>query len=673
MNIEILQNDRMAQNGHSILRSLQNDSLHPLDLLVREFTQNSLDACIDQTEGIKINVDTGLFIKDNLLKEINGFNCQFAELYNKNEYKYLSLSDKKTSGLTGEIIFDEIDNDQLGNLTKLVYLLGANQEKKGAGGSWGLGKTIYFRLGIGLVIYYSRIKNKNNKYEERLVAHMVEDQKSKKDYALEKGRGIAFWGEKYNDINTKPITDANYIRDFLYIFNLQPYKEDETGTRIIIPFVDDKTLMSNLEGKTKLIFNKYGHFSIESYLENAFKRWYVSKLDNHRNQVNNPIELSINNNLVQCNSFENVYKILQDLYVAGNKSFSSKTNKIKGELSKTDINLKRIDIRQAGMVPSGNLVYTIVPEDKSETKFKAPSRELLGFYSENEEDENLESKNILFTYLRTPGMAIRYEDFGQWTKNIELPNKDERLIGMFVPNSSAVLKDTRHNLDIDTMEDYLRRCERADHSEWVDVTLPNVQLTVVKRIKNQVNAFLKKEISSSELKGTTGSSTIGRVIGNRFMPPMTTGKSPKRSENNNHSKRIHHTAEKLNFNIKEVKQIDNLLEIIFDITSNIQTKAKFDASIFLEIESEINKVSCESWEKDLEKKFPFEINEFDVEGEQNITALKSTKYNSVYGFKIKDLLINHSITGNLTVKFLNDGFRPSIGFEGIKQKGNIYE
>ncbi|GAB2553105.1 hypothetical protein [Gracilibacillus alcaliphilus] len=669
MDIEILQNDRMAQDGHSILRSLQNDSLHPLDLLVREFTQNSLDASIDPAEGIKINVDTGSFIKNDLLKEINGFNTQFAALYNKDEYKYLSLSDKKTSGLTGEIIFDEIDNDQLGNLTKLVYLLGANQEKKGAGGSWGLGKTIYFRLGMGLVIYYSRIKTQNNRYEERLVAHMVEDQKSKNNYVLEKGRGIAFWGEKYNDTNTKPITDANYIRDFLNIFNLQPYKENETGTRIIIPFIDDKTLMSNLEGKTKLIFNEYGHFSIESYLENAFKRWYISKLDNHRNQVKNPIELSINNSLVQYNSFENIYKILQDLYIAGNKDFSNKTDKVKGELSKVDINLKRIDIRQPGTVPSGNLVYTVISEEKSETKFKPPSRELLGFYSETEEDENIESKNILFTYLRNPGMAIRYEDFGQWTKNIELSNKNERLIAMFVPNSTAVLKDTKHNL-IDTMEDYLRSCEKADHSEWVDITLPNIQPTVVKRIKHQVNTFLKKEMSDSELKGAAGSSTIGRVIGNRFMPPMTIGKSPKRSENDNNSRKFHHTTAKLNFDITEIKQRESLLDIAFVLTPTVQTKEKFEAAVFLEVASEINKVSCESWEKDLEKKFPFEISEFEVEGEQNIIALESAKYNSVYGFKVKDLSVHDSLTGSLTVNFLNDGFRPSIGFEGIKQKGN---
>lgn len=70
MEIEILQNDRMAQDGHSILRSLQNDEIHPLDLLVREFTQNSLDAALSKEDGIKLLIDTGTFSKRSFWKKL---------------------------------------------------------------------------------------------------------------------------------------------------------------------------------------------------------------------------------------------------------------------------------------------------------------------------------------------------------------------------------------------------------------------------------------------------------------------------------------------------------------------------------------------------------------------------------------------------------------------------
>ncbi|MCG4788632.1 hypothetical protein L0N33_25225, partial [Roseburia faecis] len=65
------------------------------------------------------------------------------------------------------------------NFFKLVFGLGKNQEANGAGGSWGLGKTSYFRIGCGIVIYYTRIKAEQD-YEERLIASLIEDPRSEK-------------------------------------------------------------------------------------------------------------------------------------------------------------------------------------------------------------------------------------------------------------------------------------------------------------------------------------------------------------------------------------------------------------------------------------------------------------------------------------------------------------
>ena len=669
MEIEILQNDRMAQDGHSILRSLQNDELHALDLLVREFTQNSLDAAINKEAGIKLEVDTGEFNKSKFLKEINGFNNDLDNVISEDNYKYLSLTDKMTEGLTGELIFENIDTDRLGNLTKLVYLLGANQEKEGAGGSWGLGKTVYFRIGIGIVIYYTRVKNENGRFEERLVANMVEDQKTNKEFLLPKGRGIAFWGEKYNGDKTKPITDANYIKDFLNMFALSPFHGEETGTRIIIPFINDEKLMSNLEGKTKLIFDD-GEYSIESYLTNSFKRWYFAKLDNHQDKVENPIQLFINNEELKIDSFENIYKVLQDLYNIGVENFTLKDHKTKGPLTNLDINIRRIDIKpQSKVVKAGNLVYTTVSKNFIDKKFIKSYRELLGFYNDKEaEEQNVESKDLLFTFLRRPGMAIRYEDFGEWTKNIELQSKDERLIAVFIPNSSELLNDNEKELEVKTIEDYLRKCERADHSEWNDITLSNTQLNVVKRIKNQVNTYLKKELSNQIFKGSISNSTLGRVIGSRILPSMVSGKSPIRREPGGRSNtNLTNTSAKLNFHITQLIQDGDDLIAKFKLVPNSNKEVIYNIEISLAIESEDGSVDYKVWENEFETVFPFEMIDIDlnVTSDLNEQNLYSEKFKTLYGYRLNTLIAEET-EGKLRIRYRDRSFRPAIDFKGNK-------
>ena len=86
------------------------------------------------------------------------------------------------------------------------------------------------------MIYYTRIA-KDNIFEERLIASMIESPKSKDRILKENHRGIAWWGE-INENLVYPITDSNDIKDFLKIFNISPYRNEETGTTIIIPYIN---------------------------------------------------------------------------------------------------------------------------------------------------------------------------------------------------------------------------------------------------------------------------------------------------------------------------------------------------------------------------------------------------------------------------------------------------
>lgn len=249
MDIEIAEPGRMTQSGSSLLKLIQNNNMPILDLLVRESIQNSLDAKNEKDSYVTVEFKTALFDKEKLNLELNGVTETLNKRYKEKECSYIAICDTNTTGLTGKLHYDDVKDNQYGNLLKLIYEISRPQEAEGAGGSWGLGKTVYFRIGIGLVLYYSRIRNEEGNFESRLAASLVEDE-MKKDSIIpslngKSKRGIAWWGKSIGNNKTCPITDENYINQILSIFNIMPYKEEVTGTIIIIPYINSKELLNN--------------------------------------------------------------------------------------------------------------------------------------------------------------------------------------------------------------------------------------------------------------------------------------------------------------------------------------------------------------------------------------------------------------------------------------------
>ena len=167
MRIEIAEPGRMTQSGSSLLKLIQNHKTPVLDLLVRESIQNSLDARKQDSRSVTVEFLTGQFSSRKLGAELEGITSALVERYPADTCQYLAVCDSETVGLTGEMDVQNVKNNNYGNLLKLVYEICKPQEAEGAGGSWGLGKTVYFRIGIGLVIYYSRISEGDGKYSSR--------------------------------------------------------------------------------------------------------------------------------------------------------------------------------------------------------------------------------------------------------------------------------------------------------------------------------------------------------------------------------------------------------------------------------------------------------------------------------------------------------------------------
>src|SRR5699024_9245603 len=140
----------MAPSGSAILRSLQNESLSVVDLVVRESFQNSLDAGLDNVDSVNIDVKTNKIRTQSVAPYFSGLTNNLMNKLPK-ETTVISIADSNTSGLTGE--FNTTDPKKLAesNIYKLIYGINMNQEDGDAGGSWGLGKTSFFRIGSGIV------------------------------------------------------------------------------------------------------------------------------------------------------------------------------------------------------------------------------------------------------------------------------------------------------------------------------------------------------------------------------------------------------------------------------------------------------------------------------------------------------------------------------------------
>ena len=134
----MLKDERMAQTGET-LHGLMRGVLHPLDLLVRESIQNSLDAARvkEKNEVVTVEFDTGKIDHEKLCKAVGGELEESLRVCGKTwSTDFISIRDSGTVGLTGKA------SDKSSNLCKLVYEVFQKQQERGAGGSCGVGKTI---------------------------------------------------------------------------------------------------------------------------------------------------------------------------------------------------------------------------------------------------------------------------------------------------------------------------------------------------------------------------------------------------------------------------------------------------------------------------------------------------------------------------------------------------
>lgn len=683
MKIQILKIDNMLNNGEDILKNLQNSRIDDMDLLVRESIQNSLDAGYKDKEVI-IDFKIGKFDKNKLIENLEG-TSSLNNIFKEDKQDFIIISDLNTEGLTGSLSYADIKNiNDEGNLLRLVYSMGVPQRKTGAGGSWGYGKTLYYRIGIGIVLYYSRIKLSNNDYEERLVGVLVENQNNRNtviDHKLNKSTGIAWWGKLDTNNKAIPITDPIKIRNFLDIFGIERLSGTETGTSIIIPFINKQKLYSNAVVNNPDA-DQYYINSIEEYLRVSAQRWYFPRLNNPYYQYGNKnlLTVKINGDKIDSTYEHKLFKLLRGMYnyaVTDNIEFIENVSP-KLDVYRKDINVSPINNmvgNHVGKFVYGSFTYKdlgmYTPDDIDSPIFLSNT---------NKNYESFKDNNPpMILYTRMPGMIVNYDSDGPWTARLESKPKEEFIIGLFVLNSdSNVYFNTNNEPSKLTLEDYIRSGELDDHMEWhnkiiFDKNNVSFQPTIVSRIIRNINSELRNKLYNSHIEGSKSdvASHIADIIGSSILPSFGFGNSA--------SKRLKDEESKDNTNIRISKRFTHLIDynnlIInpnnsISLPFTIQSNSIEPISVKIEvlIDTESGKLSLDKYEKIFKKSTPIKISRILLVNKVPAKGYKTSLSSSLSAVHLSINKEDNKVEGKIELSTIDRNIIPFVNISEVKSK-----
>ena len=520
MKINIPEQTPMSMSGSSVLSSIQNNSMSTIDLMIRESLQNSLDAGIDNIgiyRSVDVNYTIGKFTKTNLTNELEGISVDLKNKIKETECSFISIEDKNTVGLNGKIKYSDA-KEKYGNFRKLVYEIAKPQTKEDAGGSWGYGKTVYFRVGIGLVVFYTRFKE-NGEYVERLACTYIEDE-TKYNSLLHNikrnNRGIAWFGDEQNG-SPYPIENHDYISNFLKIFDLKCYAGRETGTKIIIPFINKKELLNDINYKKEYWNNNcFWKDNFEETLENSILQWYAPRINNknYKEVFDKPfLKVYINNQKIKFNDDENCFfKVISELYNLAllnnyNISYNPDINHI------LDYDVKTVKYSKLKGKNSGSIAFCKIP---------IKSFELSPYTYIGIENNTSNGNRPIIGFCRKPGMIVDYQISNKWADKIPNTPEDEILIGIFVLNSNAIFKDYFK------LELYIRKSEMADHNAWDDVYIEEKNYgKVVATICKNTKKIIQDSLKENELNKPRKIIGISQKLGKLFLPTTGYGSTPQ--------------------------------------------------------------------------------------------------------------------------------------------------
>lgn len=526
LDFQPLEFGRMQECGSALLKALQNDSMVPLDLLVREAVQNSLDASAGMSK-VSVAFDITRHDPEAVASILDGpVSIRIREAYQgRGLHRLLVIRDTWTVGLTGPLSIDDIPADgPHGNFVKLVYEVGRSQESFEKGGSWGLGKTVYYRVGSGLVFFYSRVRLEGGDYQERLACCLIEDERRTDRLLLNSRTGIAWWGRG----RVAPLIDGAAIRSILERLGVAPFSAEETGTAVVIPFlrndlgppiVQDGDDPGTDEGSSAA--SPWWHRSYEEYLRVAVQKWYGIRLNNRR--FKGPaLEVRINGSTIGEEQILPIFRLAKNLYLgcfSDRKTYPFEAEN--GEVVEARVEeMAPLRVAFEGTQSAGRVAVALVTREQlgmaRPHNHPSPHEVLTGL-------TQVARTTPLVAFLRGHGMIIRWDDRADgygWAKGLNALPEGKYLIAVVVPQGNVPLHSrVRSVLRITppptTLEGYLRSCEKADHHQWSD----HVGVTIVKRMRDRVAQALKGVVPlPAHIPDVTTPYLAARTIADKLLP-----------------------------------------------------------------------------------------------------------------------------------------------------------
>lgn len=685
---KVLELNHGVSYGSVTLKSLQNNNIPDIDLLVREAIQNSSDASLGVPGDLfTVHFNTGFFAPSSFNTILSGIEDILNQKYPIESAEYLEIRDTKTTGLTGCVRLNDINTDDHGNFFKLIFDTGKKQTRENAGGNWGFGKSVYYRVGIGIVIFYSRIYDGSG-YESRLIITLVEDENNP-DAILSKisyrSAGKAWWGIKDGE-DMLPLTDDELIKEILKIFKVRPFESDETGTSIIIPYIKTKELLRNIIPAEVNVSEDIRACctwanNFEEYLNLAIQKWYAPKIHNRnlRNFCNKKwLQVYINDIPINYNSMLPFFKLVQELYTtAVAKTYNYEYHsKWLTEIMCLPVQIRNYFDTSRGDSTSGYVAAIRISKNDLYNGMNYLDPYIYTRHFEKDPDIN----EPMVMYARDPGMVIEYTISGPWVKNITPPeDSDEYIFAFYVPITFKRIKADLSEKKYADMElgEYLRNCESSDHMGWKDPT--NMQ--IIERIqKNTVTQIRNHIISPKSTEIETTASKLSGTLGKKLLPRIGYGRTQRGSGgggNGDGETKI----DNVSFSVLSQSIVDSELNIDYELKL---TQGKKSVEFTILIDSEGGLIDPRSWQNEIGTTFPVSFIYVDVkslssnveselffdnifcnadmhyQSNNYVELILSDDRNEMYTFKIISHISSPVIKGTMRLKTADKKYRPSF-------------
>lgn len=597
MDVRHYRHDAGVPESEKTLDLNQNNYTPKLEIFVRESIQNSLDAALPDSDNVFVDFEIGTYDRAALSKQFPELKSVFDCCGNK----FISVSDKGTTGLTGPVVFSQVTNNKdKGKYISLVKgLMETSKDSSTSGGTWGLGKLIYYILGVNLVIFYSRIKE-NDRYESRLSAVWNDDgTKRFTPQGIKDWRGLSIWGKKektegYAE-DIAPVTDEYEIKKILDCFSLNLYSGNETGTQIIIPGIKEiylnepKTLSESFEAPVCWSGN------LNSYLWMNIQKYYFPRLMGSE-KTNAPRLIPIINGMPQFKLFP-FFELLQNNYNATIKN------------NDPEIRIDEITTQYSGIkIHLGTMATSKYTRSLLNSKNILDNPYDLCCINTSYEDGN---KPIIL-YVRDTGMISTYEDEG--FRGAATTAETEYMLSIFRldPNSPFPNKEA-----FKTVEEYVREGEKSDHLGWRDVTEHEgikLKFRMVENIKKNILKNIKTALDQGTEKNGRGKrSTLGRNIADCLFPVGGEYlKSDSKQVKKKTPKKPNSPDEYLDMENMQKKIKSDSVEIDFDLLLHNTNRAVIALEVY-DPSSESKHINYEYWKKYIGTEYPLTISNLTVD------------------------------------------------------------